>query len=272
MTPPFSEGKPLVGRRVLTTRAVHQLGKLTNGLRALGAEPIEVPMLEIRSPENMESLDACLHRLHEYDWLILTSSNTVRVLSVRAAEQGIDLTHRALAKVAAIGSATAEAARKAGFNVAVVPEAYVAESLVRELEGKTAGKRVLLARASVARDVIPDALRRAGATVDVLDAYRNEMPEAAPEMLRSALSKRVDAVTFSSSSGVMHFAEAAWRAGILFPLAGVAAISIGPITSQTLREYGWSPAAEANPSDIPGLIEAVVRVLSKRGANARAVN
>jgi uroporphyrinogen-III synthase len=219
-------------------------------------------MLEIRPPEDFAPLDIALRRLHEYDWLIFTSANTVRVLSVRAAENGISPADKRLPRTAAIGKATAEAAHKAGFRVALVPEAYVAESLVRELSAEAAGKRVLLARAAVARDVIPDALRAAGATVDVLDAYRNVLPDDAPEMLRVALKTRVDAACFSSSSSVTHLAEAAKRAHIAFPLAEVAAVSIGPITSQTLREVGWEPAGEAKPSDIPGLIVAVMRVLA----------
>ena len=121
----------------------------------------------------------------------------------------------------------------------------------------------MLARAAIARDVIPDALRQAGAEVDVVDAYRNVMPEDAPEQLRQALAAGIDAATFTSSSSVTHLAEAAQAAGIRFPFAGVPAVSIGPITSQTLRELGWEPAVEASPSDIPGLIDAVVRSLRK---------
>lgn len=253
---------PLAGCRVLLTRAAHQIGILSDGLRSLGAEPVEVPMMEIRPPENFAPMDSALRRLEGYDWLIFTSANTVRMLSVRAAQQGTSLAVKRLPKTAAIGKATADAARKAGFDIALVPEAYVAESLVRELAPEASGKRVLLARAAVARDVIPDALRAAGATVDVLDAYRNELPEAAPQMLLDALKMRVDAACFSSSSSVKYLAEAARRAGIAFPLEGVAAVSIGPITSQTLREMGWEPAGEANPSDVAGLIVAVKRALS----------
>lgn len=259
---------PLGGRRVLLTRAAHQLGKLSDGLRSLGAEPVEVPMLEIRPPEDFAPLDSALLRLHEYDWVIFTSANTVRVMSVRAAEQGISSANKRLPRTAAIGKATAEAAHKAGFRVALVPGAYVAEDLVRELAAEAAGKRVLLARAAVARDVIPDALREAGAIVDVLDAYRNVLPDDAPEMLRVALKTRVDAALFSSSSSVTHLAEAAKRAHVAFPLPEVAAVSIGPITSQTLREMGWQPAGEASPSDVPGLIVAVLRVLAGQSDEA----
>jgi uroporphyrinogen-III synthase/uroporphyrinogen III methyltransferase/synthase len=249
--------QPLAGKRVLVTRAVRQASKLSEGLRALGAEPVEVPVLEISAPSSFAPFDQALRQLDRYNWLILTSANTVRALTDRAAALGLQLTAAAGLKVAAIGEATAHVARTAGLSVALVPQAYVAESLVESLADRAAGQRILLARAAVARDVIPDALRVAGAQVDVVDAYRNVMPANAPELLRHALSERIDAAAFTSSSSVTHLAEAARRAGIAFPFAGVQAISIGPITSQTLRELGWEPAAEAKVSDIAGLIEAM---------------
>jgi uroporphyrinogen-III synthase/uroporphyrinogen III methyltransferase/synthase len=254
---------PLTGRRVLVTRALHQAGKLSEGLRALGAEPVEVPVLEIRPPESFEPLDAVLRQIGGYDWLILTSANAVRALAGRATALGGVFERRERPSVAAIGSATAEAARQAGLQVAFLPQAYVAESLVEEFQQRAAGKRILIVRAAVARDVIPDALRAAGAAVDVVDAYRNVLPESAPALLRQALSEGLDAATFTSSSSATHLAEAARAAGVAWPLAAVSAVSIGPITSQTLRALGWPPAAEAEPYDIPGLIASVERVLSR---------
>jgi uroporphyrinogen-III synthase/uroporphyrinogen III methyltransferase/synthase len=249
------------------TRAAHQAGKLSDGLRALGAEPVEVPVLEIRPPENIESLDAALRQFNCYDWLILTSANAVRALVERAAALGIALSQPSRLQIAAVGEATASAARKAGLQVAFVPEAYVAESLVegllQSLQNQISSKRILLARAAVARDVIPDALRSADYVVDVVDAYQNVLPEAAPEQLRRAIVEGLDAATFTSSSSATHLAEAAHAAGIAWPFAGVPAVSIGPITSQTLREVGWPPAAEANPSDISGLLAAVVDLFSR---------
>jgi uroporphyrinogen-III synthase len=125
---------------------------------------------------------------------------------------------------------------------------------------------VLLARAKVARDVIPDALTAAGAQMTVVDAYQTALPTGARELLVEALRVGVDAATFTSSSTVRNLAEVAREAGIAFPFAGVAAVSIGPVTSATLREQGWEPAGEARPSDIPGLIEAVERVVQGIGA------
>ncbi|MFP5277698.1 MAG: uroporphyrinogen-III synthase [Acidobacteriota bacterium] len=244
----------MAGGRVLVTRAAHQAGKLSNALRAAGFEPVEVPVLEIRPPLDGGPLDAALRQLNTYDWLILTSANTVRAIawsSLVDRSSGL--------KVAVVGEATAAAARQAGLEVSAVPENFVAESLAELLAGQVTGKRILFARAEGARDVIPDMLRDAGATVDAVDAYRNVMPETAPELLRKALEQGIDAATFTSSSSVTHLADAARAAGISFPFAGVRAISIGPITSATLRERGWEPAAEATISDIPGLVTAVAR-------------
>lgn len=259
--------QPLAGRRILVTRAAHQAGKLSEGLLALGAEPVEVPVLEIRPPASFALLDAALNQLDSYDWLIFTSANAVHAVAERAAALGVALVQSQRTKVAAIGDATASAAGKAGFNVAFVPEAYVAESLVegllQSLRKPASRPRILLARAAVARDVIPDALRAAGSEVDVVDAYCNVLPEAAPEQLHRALSKGLDAATFTSSSSATHLAEAAHAASVAWPFAGVPAVSIGPITSQTLRELGWPPAAEADPSDIPGLIAAIEGVFSR---------
>jgi uroporphyrinogen-III synthase len=243
-------------KRVLVTRAAHQVGKLSEGLRDAGFEPVEVPVLGIRPPADSGPLDAALANLKTYDWLILTSANTIRALQERSVARGYSL---AGPLVAAVGEATASAARKAGLEVAVVPENYVAEALVESLADHVGGKRILLARAEIARDVIPDALRAGGAKVDVVDAYRNVLPESAPVLLRAAIENGIDAATFTSSSSVTHLADAARAANLPFPFAAVPAVSIGPITSGTLREQGWEPAAEASTSDIPGLIEAVRR-------------
>jgi uroporphyrinogen-III synthase len=281
---------PLAGRRVLVTRAAHQAGTLSEGLRALGAEPVEVPVLEIQPPESFAPLDAALGNLDQYHWLIFTSANAVRAVANRATEQGIILIPSKSQRVAAVGAATAAAIEQIGLRVNMVPESYVAECLVETLlngahkvsghdfsraeqgppndralarEGIIRGQRILLARAEIARDVIPDALRAAGAMVDVVDAYRNVIPTDAPEQLRQALGRGIDAATFTSSSSVTHLANAARAAGIAFPFAGVRAVSIGPITSKTLRDLGWEPAVEADPSDIPGLVAAMSCAFAK---------
>ena len=255
---------PLAGCRILVTRGASQVARLSDDLRALGATPVEVPVIEIQPPASYAALDAALHGLADYDWLILTSANAARSLATRSALLGIELSLPASLKVAAVGPATAKETEAMGLAVVLMPESAIAESLVEALAGQARGKRVLLARAAVARDVLPDALRAAGATVDVVSVYRNVLPAAAPEDLRRALDGKLDAATFTSSSTATHLAAAAARlAGVVFPLAGVPAISIGPITSATLRELDWEPAAEADPHDVSGLIAAVVAALAR---------
>ena len=129
----------LSGRRVLVTRAAHHAGKLSDALRALGLEPVEVPVLEIRSPDSFDALDKALCQLNSYDWLILTSANTVRALFGRAASLGVALGSYA-GRVAAIGAATANGACEAGLIATLVPETYVAESLVQCLAGQIGGQ------------------------------------------------------------------------------------------------------------------------------------
>jgi uroporphyrinogen-III synthase len=248
---------PLAHKRILVTRAAHQAGKLSEGLRAAGAEPVEVPVLEIQPPSTYDPLDTAIRNLSTYNWLILTSANAVYALVDRTAACGL-VHNDSKPQIAAVGKATAEAAREAGFTVALTPKEYVAESLIESLADLATGQRVLIARAAIARDLIPDTLRATGAIVDVVDAYQNAIPQDAPDKLRAALDFRIDAATFTSSSSVTHLAEVARAAGIAFPFTGVKAISIGPITSATLRELGWPPDAEANPHDIPGLVTAVI--------------
>ena len=252
---------PLAGRRVLVTRAVQQAGKLSDGLIALGALPVEVPVLELRGPDSYDPLDQALKKIESFDWLVLTSANTVAAVAARCTMMNIDVSGIKLLSVAAVGSATSEAARKAGFRVTLVPESYHSEGVVAALGSQVAGKKVLLARAKVARDVIPDALSKAGAQMTVVDAYQTVLPEGSHEMLSEAIRSGLDAATFTSSSSVRNLVEVAREAGVDFPFKGVPGISIGPVTSATMREQGWEPAGEAAASDIPGLIAAVVKAL-----------
>jgi uroporphyrinogen-III synthase len=254
---------PLVGRRILITRAVHQAGKLSDGLRALGAEPVEVPVLEIRPPDSLEPLDNALRKINSFNWLILTSVNTVNAVAARFASLGVDFSAIELLSVAAVGSATAEAARKVGFRVTVVPDSYQAESLVAALGTSVAGKKVLFARAKITRNVIPEALSKIASDLVVVDAYQTVLPAESQNLLAQAMQSGLDAATFTSSSSVRNLAEIANEVGIGFPLTGIPAVSIGQVTSATLRELGWEPAAEAETSDIPRLIDAVVKVLSR---------
>lgn len=264
-------GRPLSGRRVVVTRARAQAGRLSEALRALGAEAIEIPAIEIVPPASYGPLDGALTALSSYDWLIVTSANAVRAIAERA---GLPEVRERFAhlRIAAVGSATAEALRRAGLTAALVPREYVAESLAAALHGEALrGKRVLLTRAELARDVVPDALRQAGAQVDVVDAYRNVMPESSVNALRDHYARNPlpDAVTFTSSSTVAHFFALARRAGVEIQPERLRSASIGPVTSATLREHGVEPAIEAAVHDVEGLVCAVVKLLQPGGDQVR---
>jgi uroporphyrinogen-III synthase len=267
------KGLPLAGLRIIVGRARHQASALSSGLRELGAEVTEIPFIEIRKPRSYKPLDSALRKLHAYDWLILTSVNGVEALWERLRK--LRLTKRQLKhlKVAAIGPATRKAIEKRGIKVNVVPEEYVAESVVDSLRNRVAGKRVLLARARVARDVIPRELRKVSAKVDVVEAYETVIPQSSRIRLRSILkdsSRRPHVITFTSSSTVRNFVallgKNVWRGRSrprkASPLDGIRMASIGPVTSSTLRELGFPVDIEATQYTIPGLIKALARVES----------
>jgi uroporphyrinogen-III synthase len=260
---------PLDGLRILVGRARHQASALSSGLRDLGAEVVEIPFIEIRKPRSYKPLDSALKNLREYDWLILTSVNGVDAVWERLRKLRLTKKHLKHLKVAAIGPATSKAIEKRGIQVDVVPEEYVAESVVKSLCQQIAGKRVLLARARVARDIIPRELRKLGAQVDVVEAYQTVVPQSSRTKLRTILKnteRRPHVITFTSSSTVKNFVallgKNVWRPRPRksIPIDGIRLASIGPVTSSTLRELGLSVDIEATQYTIPGLIKALVRV------------
>lgn len=250
--------RPLAGKRIVVTRARSQASSLVEALTELGAEVIELPTIETVPLESYEAMDEALNNIGRYQWLIVTSVNTVKVLGERLAVLGIHPASFCGHSKVAIGAATARAMLEQGMPAGIVPKRYVAESLVAELGDDVKGSRILLARAAVARDVIPDELTRRGAVVDVVDAYRTVIPEGAVDRVRdvfSDASRLPHAVTFTSSSTVKHFFRLRQDAGFAGVPAGIHALSIGPITSETLREFGWEPAVEAASHDVEGLVE-----------------
>ena len=270
------EGLPLAGLRIVVGRARHQASALSSGLRELGAQVIEIPFIEIRKPRSYQPLDTALKNLQDYDWLILTSVNGADALWKRIRKLRLTKRHFKHLKVAAIGPATKKAIEKRGLKVNVVPEEYVAESVVESLRDQVAGKRVLLARARVARDVIPRELRKLGAKVDVVEAYETVIPRSSLTRLRAILknsNRRPDVITFTSSSTVRNFANLTGknvrrgrpRPRKASPLDDVRFVSIGPVTSSTLRELGLPVDLEAKEYTIPGLINAIVSARVKPG-------
>ncbi|MFN8133512.1 MAG: uroporphyrinogen-III C-methyltransferase [Solirubrobacteraceae bacterium] len=242
------ESRPLHGRTVAVTRARAQASGLAARLRGLGALTVEAPAIRI------VPLDGPAPDVASYDLVCLTSPNGVRLLFSRLAAAGRDARALAGATVAAIGPGTARALREHGVIADVVPEQFVAESLVAALSGLPV-RRALVARAAEARDVLPDALRDRGAEVDVVALYETVADPLDPGTLAAA--RAADYVTFTSSSTVRYFLESAGGEAGLSDATRV--VSIGPVTSAALRAAGLPPDVEAAAHDIDGLVAALVR-------------
>jgi uroporphyrinogen III methyltransferase/synthase len=252
------ENRPLLGRRVVVTRARAQAGELVERLAALGAATVEVPAIEIVDPEDGgTALAAAVERLADYDWLVLTSPNGARRLLDALDRAGRDARALGGVRLATIGPGTAAALAEARLVPDLVPSRYVAESLLDSFPDPPAAGaegergRVLLVRAAVARDVLPAGLAARGWDVDVVDAYRSE-----PVPLSDAQAKALadaEIVTFTSSSTVTNLVAAAEGR----PLPPVVA-AIGPVTAATARDHGLAVAVEAEVHTIDGLVDALL--------------
>jgi uroporphyrinogen III methyltransferase/synthase len=247
------ERRPLHGRRVVVTRARAQASGLAATLRGLGAEAVELPAIRIEPRLQTAEVLEAVAGLGEYSLICLTSPNGVRLLFEGMREGGRDARALAGATVAAIGPGTARALAEHGVAADVVPERFVAEALVEALaDVPVEGRRVLIARAAEARDVLPAALRERGAEVDVVALYETVREHPGDHEIEAA--QDADYVTFTSSSTVTNLAEAL---GDRFP-AGARIVSIGPITSETARAAGLEVAVEAERHDVDGLLTALL--------------
>src|ERR1022692_1253891 len=243
-----NENHPLAGTRILVGRARHRAATLPSTLRSLGASVVKTPFIETQKPQSYGPLDDALKNIKNYDWLILTSANGVEAMWERLRKLRITRRELKHLQIAAIGPATKKAIVKHGLKVKMVPEEYVAESVVKGLRDEVKGKRVVLIRAKVARDVIPEELRAAGAEVDVVEAYETVVPEKSRVRLGALMkntNRRPHVVTFTSSSSAKNFAELLGSSEAASPqpdwlkpdwLNKVQFASIGPVTSATLRE------------------------------------
>jgi len=259
------EARPLFGRRIVVTRSREQASDLVRRLGDLGAEVIEIPTIQIDDPEDWGPVDEAIRRIGEFHWIAFTSQNGVDRFLGRLFRSGRDVRALASARICAIGPATASRLEACGLRADLRPERNVAESLTEAFSRlDVRGKRVLLPRPAVAREVLPEALAAMGAEVTEVVVYRTVRPAAHLEGLRERLRRgEIDLVTFTSSSTVAHFVERledGADAGPSGPLRDrVRGASIGPATSRTAREKGIAVVAEADPDDvtIPGLVRAV---------------
>ena len=254
------EDRPLSGKRIVVTRTRAQAGVLTEQLRALGADVIELPTIRIEPPTDLRAFAELVQDAHGYDWIVFTSVNGVNSFFDLFYKLYDDAREIGGARIAAIGPATAQRIKDFRMHVDLQPEEFVAESLAREFkkQGGLENLRVLIARAEKARDLLPRELSALGAIVDEGFAYRT-VPETRDDSgaRRRLLEEGADLITFTSSSTVENFVAL----GLPWP-AKMEVASIGPITSKTALDHGLAVAVEARRHDIPGLVEAIRKYFS----------
>ena len=253
---------PLANKRILITRTRRQASELAIQLEALGATAVLIPTIEIVPPTSFAALDAALTCLGAYDWLLFTSANAVEAFHRRA--QFFHLTQLPR-HIAAIGPATLRAANEIGLTVDLVPPQYHGESLANALLPEAPGKSFLLVRAAEAGDILPETLTAAGATVTIAEAYRNQLPPdsiPALEHLFSAPANYPDAITFTSASTVRNLCALLEAANLTLP-ANITLASIGPVTSEALRDLGHAPTIEAPEPTIPALVQSLATHFSQ---------
>ncbi len=250
---------PLKGKRILITRAREQSAAFAEALERLGGEPIVFPTIETVPPLRWDRLDKAIDGLKSYDWIAFTSANGVLFLRQRLQERRRKFVFPASLKVCAIGPATAKALKENGISVDYVPKEYVAESVVEGFEKiGVRGKRILLARAKIARDVLPKSLKKMGAEVDVVEAYRTIKPRGGSKKLRDLLEKgEADVITFTSSSTVNHFVELLKEENLKKCLDGKMIACIGPVAAKTARSWGIKVDIQPKEYTIPALTKAI---------------
>jgi uroporphyrinogen III methyltransferase/synthase len=261
---------PLQGRTVLITRASDQAQRFVDLLEAAGARVLQAPTIAIEPPSSWAPLDRALDALGTFTWAIFTSVNGVAMVDRRLRQRGLGWGGFSRLRLAAIGPATADALSEHGLRASVVPNDFRAEGLVARLRSEvTPADRILMARASQARDLLTRELRGLGATVTEVPAYTTRRVEASAARLRDALASRaVDAVTFTSSSTARNFAELLTAEQRRTWLEGVTVASIGPVTAATAAEYGLTTHVMPREYTIPALARAIAEHFARQGPGA----
>ena len=275
--------------RILVTRSPHQASALADHLRALGADPILIPTIDTVDPTSFAPLDAALAHLNTFHWLLFTSANAVEALHRRGSLSGPWALEPGTCRIAAIGQATARALEAIGLAPNLIPPQAIAESLAdallpHALQTDGSPTRFLLVRAEQAREHLPETLRAAGAHVTIAPAYRTVIPAGSIDAIRELFARPEsypDAITFTSASTARNLFALLEAAGVTLPNEDVILsaakdllhkganqpqkpiiASIGPITSETLRDLGYPPHVEATEATVSSLAENVVKYLS----------
>jgi uroporphyrinogen III methyltransferase / synthase len=251
---------PLAGKRVVITRARRQAEALARSIEELGGAVTEFPTIEICPPESFVEFDAAIDKLDTYDWVIFTSVNSVEPFLNRLQLKGKGFAALSAHKVGAIGAETAKQLERARIHAALVPERYQAEGILDALSPEEIHeKRVLIPRAAEAREILPATLRKWGAVVDVIVAYRTEMPCIDVRPLAVLLSERkIDVITFTSSSTVRNFVRLFGGRNLGEIASGSTIACIGPITAATIEELGGRADIVADQFTVTDMLRAIV--------------
>ena len=269
---PRSEHRPLLGKTVLITRARAQSEEITIRLEALGAAVIHFPTIEFIPPDSWESLDGSIARLSEYDWIVFTSANGVFFFFKRLSELRQESAAQLLDAqiLCAIGPATARAIGAAGANASLVASDSRSEGALGAIvdhvggEANLKGLRFLIPRARVARETLPEGLRKLGAKVDAVEAYQTIKPDVDPEaVIRLFKENSIDAVTFTSSSTVSNFAELAGLSDLSDLLANTLVACIGPTTAETAEHHGLTTVVQPELHTAAALVDVVVESIGE---------
>jgi uroporphyrinogen III methyltransferase/synthase len=255
------ERRPLFSKRILSTRAKEQASELSQLLATFGAETIECPTIQIAPPRDWKPLDEALADLAQFQWLIFTSVNGIIPFMQRLQHHGADARALAGLAICCIGPRTAQELARHGLRADLLPDEFQAEGVIKALSARgVRGQRILIPRAAVAREILPEQLRAMGADVHVVTAYRTILPETDRDRFKERFRRHeVDIVTFTSSSTVRNFRALFDSSEEMHKLLGQAAIAcIGPITAQTAREYGLTVRIMPAENTIPALVGAIV--------------
>jgi len=260
------DSKPLFGKGVVITRPEKQADDLARLLLKEGAHPISFPTIKIVPPSSWRKLDAAIKKLEDYHWLIFTSANGVAYFFERLSAKGKDIRDLKGVKICCIGPATAKQVQDRGIRVDLVPKEFISEGILRSFSRiNLKGKKILIARAAKARDVLPEGLKKLGAQVDVVSAYQTVGAGKKKKDLEKLFEDhRVDVVTFTSSSTVNHFVEIMGRD---FKLPkGVKIACIGPVTAAAAKKAGFSVDIHQEAYTMEGLVDALKRFFGKKPA------
>jgi len=268
------DSRPLFGKRVLVTRPRDQSADLVERLEAMGAEAIEAPMIRIEPPDNFEALDAACARAETFDWIVFASTNAVDAFISRLLLSPFDLRALGHTKLCGVGSATAEHLARHGLKLDVMPSEYRAEALIHALTQTSdlEGKKILLPHADIGREVIADELRKRGAQVIEVVAYRTVATdperEGQPDVYRMLLEGRIDIVTFTSPSAVRNMVSVLGAEPAVDLLRKTVVAAIGPVTAEAATRCGIDTSIVPDKFTVPALVHAIVKYVEAEHEHA----